>query len=223
MTKNQLAQELAIEAGEQFDDLDVKLLFEDWVQQAVDAVYAVSPWFFRNVQEAVNTVDATVTYTLAATTAKIRDIALGTTHIVYAPIERLIARGKDLTAAAKDTPEYWYFAGVGANNELRISFQPVPDAVYAITVHGLQRPADLSSSSTIPLPKEYLNSVRVKVRSLLAFSDKDYNAGTLMEQEFNQLLQQLNEQYSGLVRPPSRLRVKATQAVYQSPDTPGGK
>jgi hypothetical protein len=221
MTLNDLAQELAIEAGEQYDDIDVKAQFEDWVQQAVDAVYAVSPWFFRNITETVNTVAATATYTLGATTSKIRDIAYGTTHIVYAPIERLIARGKSLTASG--TPAYWYFNGVDSSNQLKISFQPVPDAAYAITVHGVQRPADLSSGDTIPLPKEYLNAVRGKVRSLLAFSDKDYQSAAMFEQAFQQEVGLLSQQYAGLVRPPSRLRVKGSQAIYQSPDTPGGK
>lgn len=221
MTKTQLAQELAIEAGEQFDDIDVKSQFEDWVQQAVDAVYSVSPWFFRNLTDPINTVGSTVTYTLSATVAKIRDIALGTAHIVYAPIERLIARGKSLTV--EGTPEYWYYAGVDSNNQLQISFQPVPDGVHAITVHASQRPADLASGDTIPLPKEYLNAVRIKVRSLLAASDKDYQAASLFEQSFMQNVTGLAEQYAGLVRPPSRLRAKAAQAVYQSPDTPGGK
>lgn len=221
MTKTQLAQELAIEAGEQFDDIDVKAQFEDWVGQAVDAVYAVSPWFFRNLTETVNTVGSTATYTLGANTSKIRDIALGTTHIVYAPIERLIARGKSLTV--EGTPEYWYFSGVDASNQLQISFQPVPDGVHAITVHGVQRPADLAGADTIPLPKEYINACREKVRSLLAFSDKDFNSVQLFSQNFERLLQGLTEQYAGLVRPPSRLRVKGSQATYQSPNTPGGK
>lgn len=221
MTKNQLAQELAIEAGEQYDDIDTKLQFEDWVGQAVDAVYAVSPWFFRNITETVNTVNGTVVYTLGASTSKIRDIAYGTTHIVYAPIERLIARGKSLTATG--TPAYWYFDGLDSSNQIKISFQPVPDAVYAITVHGVQRPADLASGDTIPLPKEYLNAVREKVRALLAYSDKDYNSVQLFTQSFENQLKGLSEQYAGLVRPPSRLRVKGSQAVYQSPDTPGGK
>lgn len=221
MTKAELAQELAVEAGEQYDDIDVASQFEAWVQQSVDAVYSVSPWFFRNITEAVPTVQSTVTYSLGADIAKIRDMALGTTHIVYAPIERLIARNKSLTV--EGTPAFWYFAGVSATNQLQISFQPVPDGVHNIVVHGIERPADLSSGDTIPLPKEYHNAVRVKVRSLLAFSDKDYNAAAMFEQEFNKLVQGLAEQYAGLVRPPSRLRVKASQAVYQSPDTPGGK
>ena len=221
MTKNQLAQELAIEAGEQFDDIDVKSQFEDWVGQAVDAVYAVSPWFFRNLVDPVSTVGSTATYTLGATTSKVRDIVMGTTHIVYAPIERLIARNKSLTV--EGTPEYWYFAGMDASNQIQISFQPVPDAVYSINVHAVGRPADLASGDTIPLPKEYLNAVREKVRSLLAFSDKDYNSVQLFSQSFDKQLQGLAEQYAGLVRPPSRLRVKGSQAVYQSPDTPGGR
>jgi hypothetical protein len=221
MTKTELAQELAIEAGEQFDDIDVKSQFEEWVQQAVDAVYAVSPWFFRNSEETVVTVASTKTYTLAATTARVRDMAIGTTHIPYAPVERLIARGKSLSLTGQ--PEFWYFDGVDGSNQLKISFQPVPNSVYNVTVHGVMRPADLSSSSTIPLPKEYLNAVRSKIRMLLAMSDKDYNAAGIFEQSFQQQVGLLAEQFAGMVRPPSRLRAKAAQAVYQSPDTPGGR
>lgn len=221
MTKNQLAQELAIEAGEQFDDIDVKAQFEDWVQQAVDEIMSASPWFFRNVTETVNTVASTATYTLGASTSSIRDIAYGTTHIVYAPIERLIARGKSLTVTG--TPEYWYFAGMDSSNQLKISFQPVPNAALAITVHGVARPVALASGDTIPLPHEYLNAVRAKVRSLLAFSDKDYQSAAMFEQGFQAALGRLAQQYAGLVRPPSRLRVKGSQATYQSPETPGGK
>jgi hypothetical protein len=221
MTKNQLAQELAIEAGEQFDDIDVKAQFEDWVQQAVDGIISVSPWFFNNTVETFSTVASTATYTLGASTSSIRDIAMGTTHIVYAPIERLIARGKDLTLAG--TPEYWYFSGMDASNQLKISLQPVPNAVKTITVHGIARPASLASGDTIPLPEEYMNAVRAKVRSLLAFSDKDYNAVGMFEQQYQQLVGGLAQRYAGLVRPPSRLRVKGAQGTYQSPETPGGK
>jgi len=140
---------------------------------------------------------------------------------VYAPIERLIARGKDLTLAG--TPEYWYFSGLDSSNQLKISLQPVPNGVNTITVHGTARPVALASGDTIPLPQEYLNAVRAKVRSLLAFSDKDYNSVGLFEQQFQQLVGGLAHRYAGLVRPPSRLRVKGSQAAYQSPDTPGGK
>lgn len=219
MTKNELAQELAVEAGEQFDDIDVKEQFESWVQQAVDSVYAVSPWFYRNSEETINTVASTKTYTLAA--SKIRDVAIGTKHIVYAPVERLISRQKNLALLGQ--PDYWYLDGLDASNQLKISFQPVPDAVYAVTVHGTQRPADLASGDTIPLPKEFLEAVRSKVRSLLAMSDKDYNAASIFAQQFEQQLGLLNENFSGMVRPPSRLAAKRSQAVYQSPDTPGGK
>lgn len=221
MTKNELAQELAVEAGEQYDDIDVKEQFEAWVQQAIDAVYAVSPWFYRNSEETVVTAASTKTYTLAAATSKIRDVAIGTTHIVYSPIERLIARGKDLSAAGP--PVYWYFDGLDASNQLKISFQPVPSGVQNVTVFGIQRPADLASGDTIPLPKEFLNAVRLKVRSLLAMSDKDYNAAGIFEQQFGQQLGLLSENFAGMVRPPSRLAAKRTQAVYQSPETPGGK
>jgi len=221
MTKNQLAQELAIEAGEQFDDIDVKSQFEDWVQQAVDGIISVSPWFFNNVVETFATANGTATYTLGASTSSIRDIAIGTTHIVYAPIERLIARGKDLSLAG--TPEYWYFAGMDSSNQLKISLQPVPNSVATVTVHGTARPADLASGATIPLPQEYLNAVRAKVRALLAFSDKDYNAVGMFEQQYQQLVGGLAQRYAGLVRPPSRLRVKGSAATYQSPETPGGK
>ena len=99
----------------------------------------------------------------------------------------------------------------------------MPDGVYPIVVHGVQRPADLASSDEIPLPKEYINAVRGKIRSLLSFSDKDYQSAAMFEQNFVQEVGHLAQQYAGLVRPPSRLRVKGSQAVYQSPDTPGGK
>lgn len=229
-TKAQLAQDLAVEAGEQYDDIDIKEQFEEWVQQAVDEVYAGSPWFFRNAQEDITTAAATKSYTLGATVAQIRDMVVTAVpvgqesvdgrHITYAPVERLIAHGKDLDAAG--APMYWYFYGVGTGTELKVAFQPVPDDIYTITVHELLRPADLSSSDTIPLPKEYLTAVRSKARYYLAMSDGRPQDAAIFEQGFQAQMQQLAGTFAGLGRGPSRLRVKGVKAEYQSPSTPGG-
>lgn len=229
-TKAQLAQDLAVEAGEQYDDIDIKEQFEEWVQWAVDEVYAGSPWFFRNASGDITTANGTKVYTLGSTVAQVRDMvvtgvpagqeSIDGRHIVYAPVERLIAHGNDLDEAG--APKYWYFAGVDSSTALKVAFQPVPNGIFTVTVHELQRPADLGSDDSIPLPKEYLTAVRDKVRFFLAMSDGRVQDAGVFQQGFAALMQQLAAQYSGLSRGPSRLRIKGVKAEYQSPSTPGG-
>jgi len=229
-TVAELAEELALEAGEQYDDIDISAMFHNWVEQAVEDIYTLAPWFFKNALESLTTAASTRVYSLPATATHIRDMVVATApagdptaageHITYAPVERLIARSKILTAEGR--PLYWYFEGMSSTNQIQVAFQPVPDDVYVLDVPVLKAPPSLSGSSTIPVPPEYLNAIREKVRSLLKFSENDNESAGLKVQEFEKRVGILNERFQGRARGGSRMRVKGIKAQYQTPSTPGG-
>lgn len=229
-TKKSLAKELAIEAGETFDDVDVAAQYEDWVQEAVDEVYSFVPWFLSNAVDPVTTTASVAEYTLAATTARIRNAVISAAPagdssalnapISYAPVERLIARSISLSATGR--PKYWYYSGVDANTQLKIQLQPVPSDVYTIDFHVGKRPAALGSDDTIPFPPEFIKAIRDKVRSLSRFNDNEGEAAAFMQQSFESQVLRLVENFHGEARGRSRMRVKGSKAEYQSPSSPGG-
>lgn len=229
-TLNQIAEEMALEVGEQYGDLDVADQFQKWAQEAIDEVYSDTRWFFKNAVEDVSPVAGTAEYQLSSTVSEIRDIRIPalTTRIAYFPIERINARGWSLSEAG--TPKAWYHSGTGTAGELKISFYPVPDAAFitaiaadpVIEVHTLKRPPQLGISDNVPLPQEYIRLIKDGVRYRVCLGDKDMQGYEASRRSFMEGLMRLNNRFHGAEGGGSSLRIKLLAAARQAPGAPEG-
>jgi hypothetical protein len=97
-TVDDVASDIATEFGEEFSDLDIKEQFRTWVSEVFEEVYASGRWFFQNDSQNITLVASTKDYSLDTDVAEVRDVRNPTSNarVEYAPVERLIARGKDL-------------------------------------------------------------------------------------------------------------------------------
>jgi hypothetical protein len=222
-----IAQELADEFGEEYTDTDVQAQFNIWVNEVVYEIITSGRWFFQNASEDLTLVASQKNYSLATTVSEVRDIRSKTgKRIAYIPVERLIARSKDLDATG--VPTNWYIDGLGSNNEMVVSLWPVPSAAAVtsdspLKVYTLKRPVSLSATTTIPLPTEYERVLRDGVRSKVKFNDGDLEAAAWIRQQFETGLQLLNARFAPRPRAGSSMPVKQKiKQVAQSPSSPDG-
>lgn len=229
-TLNQLAEEMALETGETFGDLDVAEQFRTWAQEAIDEVYADTRWFFKNATENIAPVAGVAEYQLTSTVSEIRDLTIPalTRRIAYFPVERINARGWSLSE--QGTPRAWYHSGTGSAGEIKISLFPVPNAAFitaiaanpVITAHTLKRPPQLGDDDNIPLPQEYIRLLRDGVRYRVALQDKDIQSYEASRKSFMEGLLRLNQRFHGAEGGGSNLRIKLLPAARQAPGSPEG-
>ncbi len=223
-----IAQEMADEFGEEYTDDDVKNQFVIWVIETVEEIVTSGRWFFQNSSEDVTLVIAQKDYSLTAAVSEVRDIRSPGTkkRIAYIPVERLIARAKDLDLAG--TPTNWYIDSLGSSNEMKISLWPVPDsaAVTAespIKVFTLLRPTALTETSTIPMPEEYIRVCREGVRAKVRYNDGSLEASAYARQQFKEGLSLLNARFAPRPRKGSSMpiKVKIEQTAQSNPSPDG--
>jgi hypothetical protein len=227
-TVDDVASDIATEFGEEFSDIDIKAQFRTWVSEVFEEVYASGRWFFQNDSQDVTLVADQKDYSLDSDVAEVRDIRdpNDNVRVEYAPVERLIARGKDLLITG--TPTNWYIDSLGTEQEIKISLWPVPDAdaeadIGALVAYTLMRPPALGSTDTIPVPTEYIRVMKDGVRAKVKFSDGDLDGFQLARQLFQDGLLLLNARFHGKPRPGSSLPVKLKlKQTHQAPAVADG-
>lgn len=228
-TVDDVAQEVAEEFGEEFSDLDIKSQIQKWVIEVFEEVYASGRWFFQNDSQDITLADGTKDYSMDTDVAEVRDVRDPNSNkrVAYAPVERLIAKGKDLLSTG-NAPEFWYIDSLGPSQEIKVSLYPVPNAtavtnIGSLRAYTLLRPPALTGTDTIPIPPEYIRVIREGVRAKVMFADKDLQASQIAKEAFIDGLTLLNARFHGRPKEGSSLPVKTkTQAVAQSPASPGG-
>lgn len=227
-TVDSLASDMATEFGEEYTDIDIATQFQNWVIEVLEEIVTSGRWFFQNDSEDITLVASQRIYSLSADVSEIRQLydSTNTARVPYAPVERLVALGKGLLTEG-DKPEYWYLEGLGTSQEVVIGLYPIPNAtavtnISPLKAHTLLRPAALSSSSTIPLPEEYVRVAKDGIRAKIKFSDGDVQGFQLMDQRYMQGLQLLNARFHSRPKKPSQIGVAAFKHSSQSPGTPEG-
>lgn len=227
-TVDDVASDIATEFGEEFSDLDIKEQFRTWVSEVFEEVYASGRWFFQNDSQNITLVASTKDYSLDTDVAEVRDVRNPTSNarVEYAPVERLIARGKDLLS--EGTPTNWYIDSLGSSQEIKISLFPVPSAaavaaVPALKAFTLLRPPSLGGTDTIPVPAEYVRVIKDGVRAKVKFSDGDLDGQQVARQLFTDGLMLLNARFHGKARPGSSLPIKLKlKQTHQAPAVADG-
>lgn len=227
-TVDDVAGDIATEFGEEFSDIDIKAQFRLWVIEVFEEVYASGRWFFQNDEQDISLVASQKAYSLDADVSEVRDIRdpNDNVRVEYAPVERLIARGKDLLL--EGTPTNWYIDSIGTSQEIKISLWPIPDAaavaaITALRAYTLLRPITLSGTTTIPVPIEYVRVIKEGVRAKVKFNDGDLDGSSMAIEAFGNGLMLLNARFHGKPRQGSTLPVKTKlKQTHQSPATADG-
>jgi hypothetical protein len=227
-TVDDVASDIATEFGEEFSDLDIKEQFRTWVSEVFEEVYASGRWFFQNDTQDITLSDGVKDYSMNADVAEVRDMRdpNDNVRVEYVPVERLIARGKDLLL--EGTPSNWYIDSIGVNQEIIVSLWPVPDAaataaITALTAYTLKRPPALGGSDTIPIPREYIRVMKDAIRAKVKFSDGDLDGNQVARQMFQDGLLMLNARFHGKPRQGSTLPVKLKlKQTHQMPAVADG-
>lgn len=228
-----VAEELALEFGEQFSDTDIADQYIRWVKEKFQEISLTSRLFFKNAEHALTLTPSTHTYTLNATVAEPRVIYMygsgaseaaatdptniGFTavkkRVNYMPIERLTARGANLNETG--TPKAFYIIGYDANVAMKIRVWPVPSTYFGATVYATDRPATLADDATIPLPEEYIVALKNGVRAMVYTNDGNAQQAQMAEEKYVQLLATLNARFSGPPPRPSNLKIKNLRGAHQ--------
>lgn len=228
-TVDSLASDLATEFGEEYTDIDIATQFQNWVIEVIEEIVTSGRWFFQNDSQTLALVASTRVYSLDADVSEVRQVYDPTNkvRVAYAPVERLVAHGNGIDDEGNQ-PTHWYMEGIGSNQEIKIGLYPVPSAAAVaaipnLTIHTALRPAALASTSTIPLPEEYIRVAKDGVRAKIRFSDGDINGFQLMDRRFTEGLQLLNARFHARPKQPGRLPVQAFKSQSQSPGTAEGR
>jgi hypothetical protein len=232
-TPSDVAEELALEFGEQFSDTDIADQFIRWVKEKYQEIALTSRLFFKNAEHPLTLEPEGSTYSLPASVAEPRVIYLygsgategaatdptdiGFTSVArrvnYMPIERLTARGANLNEAGQ--PKVFYIVGFDGDVALEIRVWPVPAIYYGATVYASDRPATLDDDDTIPLPEEYIVALKNGVRAMVYTNDNNPQQAEMAESKYVQLLMTLNSRFSGPPPSASRLQIKKLRGAHQ--------
>ncbi len=174
-------------------------------------------------------VASTREYTLDASVSEVLAVVLtggslsSPKEVSFAPRERLIARGKDLSTSTTGTPDYWYYTGVDSSGNLKIAFQPVPDDTYTATLQVLDQPSTPGDSDEIALPREFERVLKEGIRFRAYRNEGQIDLATLSYQIFQSGLQLLNARFLGPFAGGSGLKVKTRmKQIDQAPAAADG-
>lgn len=226
MTRDQLAQELATELGEQYGDLDVADQFQKWVDEAYLDIAASARWFWLNALVTVVPVAAQAEYSLTDT-SEVRIITINSDppgRVAYSTVERLISRGE--TLVEEGTPRAWYKSG-GSGAALKISLWPVPSAAFValgaaahLKVFTVARPTgSIAADPVTLLMDEFIPVLRDGVRYRARMADEDTEGARAFHTLYSEGLSALVQKHHGPEAGGSSLRVKRIKAARQSPAT----
>lgn len=232
MTLGELAEGIAREYGEYYEDPDVQDQFVRWTNEAYKEVYGSAPWPFRN-----DTVDATITgsgapvFSFAAVnngpilSVRISETTPGSQYesfigrpLAYVPIERLIARPDVDVDADTGRPRFWWYRSWSpTTSAVELQVYPNPAEFMGFVGTVLRGPQDLAETSLLDLPSEFEPLVAYGVRRRLLANEKDYSGAAEMNKEFERLRNQLLLSWTGPMGESSALPAKRLKAVHQAP------
>jgi hypothetical protein len=138
------------------EESDYSKLISDFVNDAKRLVEDAWDWTALRSTYTFNTLAGTNTYSLTDFTirSKVLSVHNETTNRVI--LQESLARIREKYLAndgAQGGIEYWAIDGVDSNNDMKLRFHMVPNAVNSISVYGVKRTADLSSDTdTTALP-----------------------------------------------------------------------
>lgn len=237
MTLGEMAQSIAQEYGEFYEDPEVKDQYLRWTNESYKEVFGSAPWHFRNTNtnaslssELTDVVPVNITgngpitvvlFAGAVTPGGPYDGKEGT-PLTYVPVERLVARPGTKLGIDIGFPKYWWYDAWNTVSESpTVRVYPRPGEIVEFLFYGLLGPQDLGEDSTLSIPEEFTPLVAYGVRRRVLQNDQNFAGAKSMEEEYAKLYKQLLLSWTGPMGEPSRLPAKRIKAVHQAPMAQG--
>ena len=179
------------------DDVTLNL----WLNLGVRSIWKAFPWSFRRVQASVNTTANTATVSLPADCAVPTKVVNDSTSTVLIPKpDRWL---QDFYKVAdRGQPFYYTEGGLSQSSQAspplrQLRLYPTPDGVYSLRVTYEKTPPVMDADGDYgPLPEDFDEAI--VLWTLVRFYRKvdDAQAAADHQNEFNQELQRLWEQYA---------------------------
>lgn len=196
LTVNALALVLLREQDEATDNAEMVSTVEAWIDDAVDEIASAADWKFHQQVDTLNTVAAQQAYILGQNVVDIRSIRFTATDepIEYADIMSLTNIAEDFELQGR--PRWWFFLEPTAGTDeliKNIGFSPIPDAIYALTLSVKTHPTTtaLLTGSNVPFRKEWILTIKHRVRAYMLMNDKDYEGARFYLQAFYDKLEKM--------------------------------
>jgi hypothetical protein len=192
ITVNALARQMVEETGMPTSNNKYVNQMERWISEITSLIMSFANWYFLLTKETVTTSNGTAEYSLTSTRVDVVAVRIPATdiEIVRVPIERLVDERSNLESAASPT-RYFISGYTAATGVTKITFFPTPDAIYSVDVYEITRPATISGGTTIPIPDEFLPSLKFGVRAMYSMDDGLYQEYQAYWQTFGQSLEAL--------------------------------
>jgi len=197
MTRIELATLLIKDWGERVADTEVVEQVSEWIMDAYREIASECDWGFLHNTETLATVANQAEYSVAVAAAEVTSgrIPAIDQDIDYMSKELMIARGLNLELTGT-YPKLFYNAGYDeATGQNKIGLYPVPVGIVSLQFTENKRAVELSDSSTIPLPIEFITLVKYFVRSEMARDDKDQDEAKAELRRFNDGLQKKKNRF----------------------------
>lgn len=157
---------LANELGENPGDVDVRKVFEGWIDGVVREIWHAGDWFFKWTTQSLTTSVGTAVYSLDVNSGEIRRITVDgqSDELTYVTIDDVASR--DIDPANSGTPWGWMFAGYDeAQDFVNIRLVPVPVSAKSYTLWQYRADSGvLTGTSTVPLPPAFQSVLKDGVR-----------------------------------------------------------
>lgn len=232
MTLGEMAQSIAQEYGEFYEDPEVKDQFLRWAVEAYQEVYGSGPWYFRNRTVETDTDVGTGRISIATVFGPIRLVtvrsvagsppaeytALVGRPIIYVPVERIVARPGTNIYTDLGPPKFWFYqeaSPTGPNTVFQI--YPAPEYELGLDLHTMDSTPAISENFDLALPPEFLPLVAYAIRRRVLQNDGNKEMAAVFQAEYDRLHNQLLLSFTGPMGESSRLPVKRIKAVHQAP------
>lgn len=203
-TVNQLALSLMKEFGEDTSNSNLVSQVEAWIQDCYDEIGLGAEWKYLFEIETLATVASQRTYQLSGVLEQ--EIACQNVAdnmaLVKKTRQQLMELHLDINLLGK--PVSWYVESFDSTNEkFTVGLYPVPDIIYNLRWLGLLQPIELTSTTKLFFPREFIFLLKDGVRIKFKEDDKDYTGASRISTRYNANLQKLkNRNDSGIAFKP---------------------
>lgn len=189
MTLNALALEVAAEHGERTGDTAFITQLETWIKNDLVRIALKTKFKFLWKDLTINTVNGTAEYNLPNDFKDFKYLRFvdDDDNITYLNPRRLSRYNLDFEATGRPKFAWITNATIVANNMVgKLRFQPVPNAVFAVSAPYYYYPKGLVSGSDLPVNDELIVLLKSRLAMHIARVDLDWDLHNAHRADFNE-------------------------------------
>jgi hypothetical protein len=174
MTISDFALMMIRDQDESSLDSDYLAVVMEWTEEGIDELLLAHDWkeLRRTKQFTTDTINSV--YTVDQNVIEIRKMRFKDTNepIDYLDAEMLYSIAEDLEKTQK--PQFWFWESSvfqSDDTQLKIQFNSIPDAAYAIEYLGVVNPLSITGNVNVPVQRQMFSAIKHYVRSKIYEQD----------------------------------------------------